>query len=59
MFTAQDYAGMRIALSAYIKSENVRSRAALWMRVDGEGGKVLLLGNLHDRPITGTTDWKE
>ncbi|HXN09165.1 MAG TPA: hypothetical protein VN860_05850 [Candidatus Acidoferrales bacterium] len=59
MFSAQDYLGKRVSLSAYIKSAEVARRAALWMRVDGQGAKRLSFDNMADRPILGTTDWKE
>ena len=59
MFSAQDYLGKRVSLSAYIKSAGVAGRAALWMRVDGQNAKRLSFDNMADRPILGTTDWKE
>jgi len=59
MFSSQDYLGKRVSLSAYIKSANVAGRAALWMRVDGQNAKRLSFDNMSDRPISGTTDWKE
>lgn len=48
--------GKKMRLSAQIKSEEA-DWAALWMRIDGEGGKVLGFDNMQRNPINGTTDW--
>jgi hypothetical protein len=55
---ADDYRGKRLRLSAFVKSENVE-RAALWLRMDGDGMKVLNLDTMDNRPITGTGDWQK
>lgn len=60
---ADDYAGKRLRLSARLKSVD-SSGEQLFMRVDGppaangELSKVLGFYNMSDRPIRGTTDWK-
>jgi len=56
---AEEYRGKRVRMSAYVKSENVETWTALWMRVDGEGGGMLSFDNMGDRPIAGTTDWTQ
>jgi hypothetical protein len=58
-FIPDDYLGKRVKLTAYIKSRDVKSWAGMWFRVDGEKGKVLSFDNMQDRPIKGTTDWKQ
>ena len=51
-----NYAGQKITLSGYIKTENVEGGyAGLWMRIDPEIG----FDNMNKRPIKGTTDWKK
>lgn len=51
-------AGKRIRFSGYIKTQGItREWAGLWWRVDGKSG-VLAFDNMHDRGVTGTTDWK-
>ncbi len=50
------YSGQRIKLSAYIKSEDVKEWAGLWMRVDA-GKKIASFDNMQDRPIAGNTEW--
>jgi putative CocE/NonD family hydrolase len=55
----QVFKGDKIKLTGYIKTENVTEMAGLWMRLDGENKKNYGFDNMHDRPITGTTDWKE
>nr|WP_321523262.1 S41 family peptidase [uncultured Macellibacteroides sp.] len=54
-FTIPDiYEGKQITLAGYIKTENVTDGyAGLWMRIDPQIG----FDNMHQRGITGTTDW--
>jgi len=56
-FKADRYHGKRLKLSAWIKTENVES-AHMWMRLDGRENMVGF-DNMDDRPIEGTTDWKQ
>ena len=66
-FRADLYRGRRVRFSAHVKSVDVKVRAALWMRVDGEtppvlpgkrpGPIVLVADQMGNRPIKGTTDW--
>ena len=59
-FSAEYYLGTRLRLKAWVRSENVQQWAGLWMRVDGQsGGMYLAFDNMEDRPIKGTTDWRE
>jgi C-terminal processing protease CtpA/Prc len=49
-----NYAGQRITLSGYIKTENVTDGyAGLWMRIDPQ----IAFDNMQQRGVTGTTDW--
>ncbi|MBI3715334.1 MAG: hypothetical protein HY255_05020 [Betaproteobacteria bacterium] len=57
-FSAHDYLGMRVRLSATVRSEGVKNWAGLWMRVDGSNKQVLALDNMRSRPIQGTTAWQ-
>jgi hypothetical protein len=58
MDPAADFIGKKVRLSAVVKGEDVRGRAALWLRVDGEEkGTMLAFDNMHDRPLQGTFDW--
>lgn len=51
--------GKVIEFSGWIKTKEVSSGfAGLWWRVDGQSG-VLGFDNMHDRGISGTTDWKK
>ena len=56
---AKDYLGKKIKMTAYIKSEDVKNWAGMWMRIDSKYGKVLGFDNMGKRPIKGTTDWKK
>jgi hypothetical protein len=58
-FFPEEYLGKRLKLSAYIKSEDVKDWAGMWMRVDGEKGKTLSFDNMQTRPIEGSTAWKQ
>ncbi len=58
-FSADEYLGKRVRLSAYVKTQGVKDWAGLWMRIDGEKYKVLGFDNMENRPIKGTTDWKK
>jgi len=55
---ADNYLGKKLRMTAYVKSVDVK-RAALWMRIEGEGMKVLGLDAMDKRPIKGTTDWQK
>ena len=58
-FQARAYLGKRLRYSAYVKSEEVKNWAGLWMRVDGvEKGTSLSFDNMQNRPIKDTTDWQ-
>ena len=56
---ADNYRGRRVRYSGYLKAELAAQRAALWMRVEGEDGKILAFDNMDERPATGTTAWKK
>lgn len=58
-FVPEDYLGKRVKLTAYIKSQDVEDWAGMWMRVDGEKGKILSFDNMEKRPIEGTKAWKQ
>lgn len=52
------YAGKKVKLSAYAKTENVTGWAGFWMRVDqAASDRTLGFDNMQDRPIKGNTDW--
>ena len=57
-FAPDDYRDRRLRLSAWMKSDAVESWAGMWMRVDGESGRVLSFDNMQSRAIKGTTDWR-
>ncbi len=53
------FLGKRVKLTAKVKTADVLEGSGLWFRVDGVSGKELGFDNMYDRPITGTTGWKE
>ena len=57
-FRADHYLGKRVRFSAFVKTADVQSWAALWMRVDKESTQ-LAFDNMQNRPIKGTTDWQK
>ncbi|MFF2550488.1 hypothetical protein ACFVUS_05775 [Nocardia sp. NPDC058058] len=60
MIKAEQFRGKRIRLSAYVKTAAPASSAvALWIRVNGRKGEILLFDNMEDRRIRGTTRWTQ
>lgn len=57
-FRADKYAGKRLRLSAFVRSEGLQEWAGLWMRVDGKEHAQIAFDNMQDRPIKGTTGWQ-
>jgi len=53
-----EYLNKSIKFSAYIKTKNVKGWVGLWMRTDGPK-QTLSFDNMHNRPISGTTDWQK
>jgi hypothetical protein len=56
-FSAEQYLGKRVRLTAFVKSEKVNGWSGLWIRVD-KGTAIMAFDNMQDRPIQGTTDWQ-
>ena len=53
-----DFAGGRLELSGFLRTENVAGFAGLWMRQDGDSG-VVAFDNMESRRLNGTTEWTE
>jgi len=52
----ENYAGKKITLSGYIKTENISEGfAGLWLRIDPEVG----FNNMQKQGLKGTNDWKK
>lgn len=58
-FAPTKYVGKRVKLTAFIKSEDVKSWAGMWMRIDGDSKFSLSFDNMYKRAIKGTTDWAQ
>ena len=57
-FNPGKYLGKRIKMSAYMKTIDVKTKAAFWLRVDQSGTRSsLAFDNMSNRLIKGTTDW--
>lgn len=54
---ASAYRGKRMRLSGYLRTRDATG-AAMWMRLDGSGQRVVGFDNMSDRSLRGTTDWK-
>lgn len=60
MIDSKEYLGKRVRLSGWLKSDGVTGWSSIWMRVDGKNAKEsLAFDNMMDRPVKGTTDWKD
>lgn len=55
---APRYLGRRVRYSAVMRTREVTDWAGLWLRVDGPNG-MLVLDNMQDRALRGTTGWAE
>jgi beta-lactamase regulating signal transducer with metallopeptidase domain len=55
--SATNYAGKRVRLRAFLKSQDVADWAGIWMRVDKEQTMVGF-DNMQDRAIKGTQPWR-
>jgi hypothetical protein len=53
---ASEYAGKRIRLRGWAKSQDVGDWAGLWMRVD-KGREAVAFDNMQNRGIKGTQSW--
>jgi hypothetical protein len=53
-----DFAGARVELRGFVKTEKVSDFAGLWLREDGVAG-MLTLDNMAKRALRGTNGWKE
>ncbi len=58
-FSAEDFKGKRVRFRGWMKSDAVLSAATLWMRLDDAANRPLILDNMMDRPLKGTSDWRE
>jgi len=56
-----EYLGKSIRMTAWIESKNITGKgwAGMWLRVDGDSGKLLSTDNMYNRPIKGTEKWKK
>lgn len=55
-FQAKQYQGKRLKLSCFLKTDDV-TKASAWMRIDNSSGDSIAFDNMHNRAITGTSDW--
>ncbi len=52
------WAGKKIKMTGYVKTENIEGWCGMWCRVDDASGKDSYdFYNMGDHPIKGTTDW--
>ncbi len=51
------YRRHRLRFSGWVRSEEVRGWAGLWMRVDCGKRGICAFDNMQSRPIKGTTGW--
>lgn len=54
-----NFAGKRLKMSGYIRTEEVNGWGGFWLRVDGNcASDPCIFDNMSNRKIRGTTDWK-
>lgn len=49
--------GAGALLTGWVRTQDVVGQAALWLRVDGEGGRMFKLDNMGERGVKGTQGW--
>jgi len=55
---AEQYLGKRLRFGGFVKSQDVKDWAGLWMRVD-QGSNIMAFDNMQERPIKGTSEWQQ
>ena len=53
-----DFAGTRLELRGFLRTEDISGFAGLWMREDDDSGSVAF-DNMESRQLKGTTEWTE
>lgn len=57
-FKPGNYAGKRIRMSGYIKTDNVNGWGGFWLRIDQpKSAMPLAFDNMSNRKVKGSTDW--
>jgi hypothetical protein len=56
--SAAEYAGRRVVLSGWLRTERAERGAQFWLRVDS-GAKVVAFDNMGDQPLSGTEPWTQ
>jgi hypothetical protein len=54
-----DFAGSKIELRGFMKTEDVSEFAGLWLRLDAEPGVTVGFDNMARQQLKGTRDWEE
>jgi len=56
----QTFHGRTLILTGFIKTENITEGfASLWLSVEGENHQIIESADMHDKHVSGTTEWKE
>lgn len=56
---ADAFLGKRIRLTGLCRSEDVVHNAGLYVRIEKPSGRYIGHDNMWDRPLVGTTDWRQ
>jgi len=61
MIKADSYRGKRVRMTGYVKVDNIKGSAQMWMRVDSKDSapQQLRFDNMGNRAISAPTDWKK
>ena len=53
------FRGKRVRISGYLKTQDVKSMAGFWLRIEQAASKQpLAFDNMSDRPLAGSVDWR-
>jgi AraC family transcriptional regulator len=56
--SAEQYKGKVIRLSAIFKTEQVSSRAGIWVRIEDANSSVVGFDNMDNQPLSGDQPWR-
>lgn len=56
---AAQFHGKKVRLTGWLKGEKIEGWAGLWLRVDGERGDRLSMDNMQNRPVKGSSEWRQ
>ena len=54
-----DFAGKQVELRGYLRIDKVEQFVEIWLREDGDEGRMISIDNMQGQNVRGTRDWAE